>query len=175
MCFGPRSVRDSAAFAGEGLQVSQAKDVLCIDEALLDLKASEKLEVAALTPSVVKSLQIVIDCYQARAKDLQEQLRKAEAWMVKAKELMVKDTIKIDEMESMLKAAVEFRVENEDISKKIRHEIVRCKAWGVKAHAAFEGDNKLSIGAVRKLIYEGERMKVGISLKGKGLRWAMSV
>ena len=153
-------MRESAAFAGEGLQLSQAKEIVQIGKDVLDLNAGDKLEVAAHTPNLVMSLELVIDCYECKVKEIQERLKKAEAWMVKAKELMAKECVKMEDLESMLKTAKEVGVENEDLCKKIRTEIGRCRAWSLKADAALVGTTKLSIGALKKLIVEGEKIKV---------------
>ena len=45
----------------------------------------DKLEVAAHTPNLLKSLELVIDCYECKVKEVQDRLQKAEAWMVKVK------------------------------------------------------------------------------------------
>ena len=155
-----RSLRESAAFAGEGLQLSQAKEIVQIGKDVLDLNAGDKLEVAAHTPNLVKSLELVIDCYECKLKEVQGRLQKAEAWMVNAKELMAKEWVKIEDLESMLKTANEVGMENEDLCKKIRTEIGRCRAWSVKADAALVGAPKLSVGALKRLIVEGEKIKV---------------
>ena len=153
-------MRESAAFAGEGLQLSQAKEIVQTGKDVLDLNAGDKLEVAAHTPNLVKSLELVIDCYECKLKEVQGRLQKAEAWMVKAKELMAKEFVKMEDLESMLKTANEVGVENEDLYKKIRTWIGRCRAWSVKADAALVGATKLSVGALKKLIVEGEKIKV---------------
>lgn len=158
-----RSVRESAAFAGEGLQLSQAKEIVKVGKGVLDLQSGNELEREALTPGVVKSLQLVIDCYQSKVAEIQKRMRKAEAWMVQAKELMGRESMKMEEMEVMLKTAEDVGVENEDLSKKIRAEMGRCRAWGVKADTALLGTAKLSANAVKKLIIEGEKIKVGRS------------
>lgn len=155
-----RSVRESASYAGDGLQLSQAKDIVKVGKGVLDLKGSNGLEVAALTPEIAKSLQLVIDCYKAKVEAIQKKLKKAEAWMTKAKELMAKDSIKTDEIESILKTAEEVGVENEDLAKKIRAELGRCKAWLGKADSALHGSKKLTANALKKLIAEGEKIKV---------------
>lgn len=155
-----RSVRESASYAGEGLQLSQAKDIVKVAKGVLDLKGGNGMEIAALTPSIVKSLQLVIECYKAKVEAIQKKLKKAEGWMVQAKELMAKDSMKIEEIEGVLKAAREVGVENEDLAKKIRGELGRCRAWLGKADAALQGDSKLSASAVKKLIAEGEKIKV---------------
>ena len=80
--------------------------------------------------------------------------------MVKAKDLMAKECVKMEDLESMLKTANEVGVENEDLHKKIRTEIGRCRAWSVKADAALVGVTKLSVGALKTLIVEGEKIKV---------------
>ena len=51
-------------------------------------------------------------------------------------------------------------MENEDLCKKIRTEIGRCRVWSVKADAALVGATKLSVGALKKLIVGGEKIKV---------------
>lgn len=155
-----RSVRESASFAGEGLQLSQAKDIVKVGKDVLDLKAGNELEVDALTSSIVESLQLVIDCYQGKVEEIQKRLKKAEAWMVQAKELMGRDSVKMEEIENVLKTAEDVGVENEDLAKKIRAELGRCRAWGVKADAALLGNTKLSASAAKKLIAEGEKIKV---------------
>lgn len=153
-------MRESASYAGEGLQLSQAKDIVKVGKGVLDLKGGNGLEVAALTPSIVKSLNLVIDCYKAKVEAIQKKLKKAEGWMVQAKELMARDSMKIDEIEAVLKAAHDVGVENEDIAKKIRAELGRCRAWVGKADAALQGSSKLSASAMKKLIAEGEKIKV---------------
>lgn len=155
-----RSVRESASYAGDGLQLSQAKDIVKVAKGVLDLKGGNGLEVAALTPNIVKSLQLVIECYKAKVEAIQKKLKKAEAWMVQAKELMARDSMKIEEIEAVLRAAQDVGVENEDITKKIRAEFGRCKAWLGKAEAALQGSNKYSASALKKLIAEGEKIKV---------------
>ncbi|CAM9409435.1 unnamed protein product, partial [Hapterophycus canaliculatus] len=153
-----RSVRESASFAGEGLQLSQAKDIVKVGKGVLDLQGGNELEVTALTPSVIKSLGVVIDCYQGKVEEIQKRLRKAESWMAEAKELAGKDSVTMEEFDNLLKTAEDVGVENEDISKKIRAEMGRCRAWGIKADAALTGP-KLSLNAMKKLIAEGEKIK----------------
>lgn len=153
-------MRESASFAGEGLQLSQAKDIINVSPDVLDLTAGNKLEVEALTPSITTSLRLVIDCYQGKVEEIQRSLKKAENWTVQAKELMGRDSIRMEEIEMMLKTAEDVGVENEDISKKIRAELGRCRAWRVKADAALNGAAKLSVNALKKLIAEGEKIKV---------------
>lgn len=131
-----------------------------IGKDVLDLKAGNELEVKALTASVAKSLQLVIDCYQGKVEEIQKSLKKAEAWMVQAKELMGRESVKMEEIEAMLKTAEDVGVENEDISKKIRAELGRCRAWGIKADAALHESTKPSVNAMKKLIAEGEKIKV---------------
>lgn len=152
-------MRESASFAGEGLQLSQAKDIFKVGKGVLDLKGGNNLEVKALTPSIIKSLDVVIDCYQGKVEEVQKRLRKAEAWMTEAKELAGKESVTMEEFDSLLKTAEDVGVENEDISKKIRAEMGRCKAWGMKADAALTGP-KLGLNAMKKLITEGEKIKV---------------
>lgn len=158
-----RSVRESASFAGEGLQLSQAKDIVKVGDGVLDLNGGSAQEVDALTPAIVKSMQVVIDCYKSKVEEIQRSLKEAEAWMVEAKELISRDSIKMEEIETMLKTAEDVGVENEDLAKKIRAELGRCRAWGSKADTALQGGAKLSANAVKKLIAEGEKMKVRLS------------
>lgn len=152
-------MRESASFAGEGLQLSQAKEIVKVGKGVLDLKRGNELEKEALTPSIVKSLEVVINCYQGKVEEIQKRLKKAEAWMAEAKELVGKESVTMDEFENLLKTAEDVGVENEDVAKKIRAEMGRCKAWGVKANAALVG-TKLSLNAMKKLIAEGEKIKV---------------
>eukprot|EP00903_Cladosiphon_okamuranus_P013909 g12937.t1 len=160
-----RSVRESASFASDGLQLSQAKEIVKVGKGVLDLDGGSGLEGEALTPSIVKSLGVVITCYQEKVGEIQKRLKKAEAWMVDAKELVGKESVTMADFENLLKTAEDVGVENEDISKKIRAEMGRCKAWGVKADAALVG-TKLSLNAMRKLIVEGEKIKTsGAKLK----------
>lgn len=154
-----RSVRESASFASDGLQLSQAKEIVKVGKGVLDLKGGNGLEAEALTPSIVKSLGVVITCYQEKVEEIQKRLKKAEAWMADAKELVGKESVTMEDFENLLKTAEDVGVENEDISKKIRAEMGRCKAWGVKAEAALVG-TKLSLNAMKKLIAEGEKIKV---------------
>lgn len=154
-----RSVRESASFAGDGLQLSQAKDIVKVGEGVLGLNVDNELEGKALTPSIVKSLEVVIDCYQGKVKEIQKRLKKAEAWMAKAKELVSREAVTMEDFENLLKTAEDVGVENEDMSKKIRAEMGRCRAWGVKADSALEGP-KLGLNALKKLIVEGEKIKV---------------
>lgn len=152
-------MRESASFAGEGLQLSQAKDIVKVGKGVLDLKTDNELESEALTPSIVKSLEVVIGCYQEKVEEIQKSLKKAEAWMTEAKELIGKESVTMEEFDNLLETAEDVGVENEDVSKKIRAEMGRCKAWGVKADAALVGA-KLGLNAMKKLIGEGEKIKV---------------
>lgn len=154
-----RSVRDSASYANDGLQLSQAKEIVKVGKGVLDLKDGNGLEGGALTPSIVKSLGVVITCYQEKVGEIQKRLKRAEAWMVDAKKLVGEESVTMGDFENLLKTAEVVGVENEDISKKIRAEMGRCKAWGVKADAALVG-TKLSLNAMKKLISEGEKIKV---------------
>ncbi|CBJ26123.1 conserved unknown protein [Ectocarpus siliculosus] len=153
-----RSVRESASFAGDGLQLSQAKDIVKVGKGVLGLNVDNELEGKALTPSIVKSLEVVIDCYQGKVEEIQKKLKKAEAWMAKAKELVGREAVTMEDFENLLKTAEDVGVENEDMSKKIRAEMGRCRAWGVKADSALEGP-KLGLNALKKLIVEGEKIK----------------
>lgn len=157
---GCRSVRESASFAGEGLKLSQTKDIVKVGKGVLDLKVGNELEVEALTPSITKSLQLVIDCYQEKVEEIQKSLRKAEAWMTQARELISRDSMTTGEIEAVLKTAEDVGVENEDLCKKIRAELGRCRAWGLRADVALFGPTKLSANPVKKLITEGEKIKV---------------
>lgn len=152
-------MRESASYASDGLQLSQAKEIVKVGKGVLDLKGGSGLEGEALTPSVVKSLGVVITCYQEKVEEIQKRLKKAEAWMANAKELVGKESVTMVDFENLLKTAEDVGVENEDISKKIRAEMGRCKAWGVKADAALVG-TKLSLNAMKKLVAEGEKIKV---------------
>lgn len=154
-----RSVRESASFASDGLQLSQAKEIVKVGKGVLDLKGGNGLEREALTPSIAKSLGVVITCYQEKVEEIQKRLKKAEAWMADAKELVGKESVTMEDFENVLKTAEDVGVENEDISKKIRAEMGRCKAWGIKADAALVG-TKLTLTAMKKLIGEGEKIKV---------------
>lgn len=156
----PRSVRESASYAGDGFQLSQTKDIVKIGKDVLDLKGGQGQELAALTPTIVQSLQLGIDCYKAKVDAIQEKLRKAEAWMVQAKDVMARDAIKMEEIEALLKAAHEVGVENEDLAKKIRAELGRCKSWMGRADVALTGSSKPTASAVKKLLAEGEKIKV---------------
>lgn len=142
------------------MQLSQAKDIVKVGNGVLDLKADNELEGKALTPSIIKSLEVVIDCYQGKVEEIQKRLKKAEAWMTEAKELIGREAVTMDEFKKLLETAEDVGVENEDISKKIRAEMGRCKAWGLKADAALVGA-KLGLNAMKKLISEGEKIKVG--------------
>lgn len=157
---GRRSVRESASFAGEGLKLSQTKDIVKVGKGVLDLTVGNELEVEALTPSITKSLQLVIDCYQEKVEEIQKSLRKAEAWMTQARELISRDSMTTEEIEAVLKSAEDVGVENEDLCKKIRAELGRCRAWGLRADVALFGPTKLSANPVKKLITEGEKIKV---------------
>eukprot|EP00752_Nemacystus_decipiens_P009884 g8817.t1 len=160
-----RSVRESASFASDGLQLSQAKEIVKVGKGVLDLNGDNVLEVEALTPNIVKSLGVVITCYQEKVEEIQKRLKKAEAWMANAKELVGKESVTMEDFEGLLKTAEDVGVENEDISKKIRAEMGRCKAWGIKAEGALVG-TKLSLNAMKKLISEGEKIKTsGAKLK----------
>lgn len=152
-------MRESASFAGDGLQLSQAKEIVKVGKGVLDLKRCNELEKEALTPNIVKSLEVVINCYQGKVEEIQKRLKKAEAWMADAKELVGKESVTMNEFEKLLKTAQDVGVENEDVAKKIRAEMGRCKAWGMKASAALVG-TKLSLNAMKKLITEGEKIKV---------------
>ena len=145
---GCRSVRESASFPGEGLKLSQTKDIVKVGKGVLDLKVGNELEVEALTPSITKSLQLVIDCYQEKVEEIQKSLRKAEAWMTQARELISRDAMTTEEIEAVLKSAEDVGVENEDLCKKIRAELGRCRAWGLRADAALFGATKLSANSV---------------------------
>lgn len=152
-------MRESASFASDGLQLSQAKEIVKVGKGVLNLKGGNELEGKALTPSIVKSLGVVVTCYQQKVEEIQKRLEKAEAWMADAKELVGKESVTMEDFENVLKTAEDVGVENEDISKKIRAEMGRCKAWAVKADAALVG-TKLSLNAMKKLIAEGEKIKV---------------
>lgn len=141
------------------MQLSQAKDIVKVGKGVLDLKADNELEGEALTPSIIKSLTVIIDCYQGKVEEIHKRLKKAEAWRTEAKELIGKESVTMDEFEKLLETAEDVGVENEDISKKIRAEMGRCKAWGIKADAALVGA-KLGLNAMKKLIGEGEKIKV---------------
>lgn len=141
------------------MQLSQAKEIVKVDKGVLDLNVDGGLEGKALTPTIVKSLGVVITCYQEKVEEIQKRLEKAEAWMADAKELLGREAVTMEDFEHLLKTAEDVGVENEDVSKKIRAEMGRCKAWGVKADAALVG-TKLSLNAMKKLISEGEKIKV---------------
>lgn len=152
-------MRESASFASDGLQLSQAKEIVKVGKGVLGLKGGNGLEGEALTPSIVKSLGVVITCYQEKVEEIQKRLKKAEAWMADARELVGKESVTMEDFENLLITAEDVGVENEDISKKIRAEMGRCKAWGIKADAALVG-TKLTLNAMKKLIAEGEKIKV---------------
>lgn len=153
-------MRESASFAGEGLQLSQTKEIVKVGNGVLNLKTGSEREAEALTPSIAKHLQLAIDCYEGKVEEIQKGLKKAEVWMAQAKELIGRDSMTMEEIEGVLKIAEDVGVENEDISKKIRAELGRCRAWGAKADTALLGTAKLSANAAKKLIAEGEKIKV---------------
>lgn len=155
-----RSVRESASYAGDGLQLSQAKDIVDVGEGVLDLKAGEGYESEALTDTIVQNLQTGIDCYKAKVEAIRQKLREAETWTQKAKEIMAQESITVEEIEGLLKGAQKVGVENEDLAKKIRAELGRCKAWMSKADDALKGSEKPKASLVKKLLAEGEKIKV---------------
>lgn len=155
-----RSVRESASYAGDGLQLSQAKDIVDVGEDVLDLKAGEGHESEALTDTIVQNLQTGIDCYKAKVEAIRQKLREAETWTQQAKEIMAQDSITVEQIEGLLKGAQKVGVENEDLAKKIRAELGRCKAWMSKADDALNGSEKPKASLAKKLLAEGEKIKV---------------
>lgn len=164
-CTSPhRSVRESASYAGDGLQLSQAKDIVKVREGVLDLSAGEGEEAAALTVTIVQNLQIGIDCYKAKVEAIRQKLREAEAWTHRARDIMTHESITVEQFETLLKEAQEVGVENEDLAKKIRAELGRCRAWMNKADDALKGREKPKASLVKKLLAEGEKIKVTLLL-----------
>ncbi|CAM9625248.1 unnamed protein product, partial [Choristocarpus tenellus] len=158
-----RKVRESVSYMEEGFQLTQAKEIVKVGEGVCDLTTVEMgkgLEAAALTPAIVDALQTVIKCYKAKVQAIKEKLEHAETWVVWAKDLLGRDHVKVEDLETALHSAQQLGMENEDLAKKMKAELARGRGWLAKADAALYGNEKCFFNVLKKIVLEGEKIKV---------------
>ncbi|CAM9302903.1 unnamed protein product, partial [Chrysoparadoxa australica] len=108
---------------------------------------------------VRRGIATAFEYYGRELEDVRKQLAFAKEWVAHAKSLMAADKHDFEEMQRALRDAEGTELEEEDLARRLKSEIQRYKSWNQKASNARTG-KKLELGQVKKLITEGERLRV---------------
>ncbi|KAG5175603.1 PLU-1-like protein-domain-containing protein [Tribonema minus] len=159
-----RRVREAVVEDGTppSLTLEDAKDLMKGITALCDLHSWPDGTTVAIPQGVMQGLSQIIQVYSAYALKIAEKIEQAERWAETASGALTRDSTDMTLLEQLLVQGRDLGVDADDLKKRLRMELQRCRSWLARVNSALRGpaSDVINLTAMRKLIGEGDRLRL---------------
>eukprot|EP00611_Tribonema_gayanum_P027975 TRINITY_DN7058_c0_g1_i1.p1 TRINITY_DN7058_c0_g1~~TRINITY_DN7058_c0_g1_i1.p1 ORF type:complete len:966 (+),score=292.24 TRINITY_DN7058_c0_g1_i1:80-2977(+) len=159
-----RRVREAVVEDGTppSLTLEDAKDLMKGITALCDLHSWPDGATVAIPEGVMQGLSQIIQVYSAYALKIAEKIEQAERWAETASGALTRDSTDMTLLEQLLVQGRDLGVDADDLKKRLRMELQRCRSWLARVNSALRGpaSDVINLTAMRKLIGEGDRLRL---------------